>query len=104
MEYVYAAMLIHKAGGTVDETTVKKVLEAAGVKPDEARVKALIAALQGVNIDEAIKKAAVAPVAAAPATPAAGEAKAEKKEEKKTAEEEKKEEEAAAAGLSALFG
>ena len=100
MEYVYAAMLIHKAGGKVEESTVKKVLEAAGVKPDDARVKALIAALHGVSIDEAIQKAAVAQVAVA----AAPEAKAEKKEDKKAPAEEKKSEEQAAAGLSALFG
>jgi len=52
MEYVYTAMLLHKAGKKVDENGVKKVLEAAGVKVEEARVKALIAALEGVNIDE----------------------------------------------------
>lgn len=75
------------------------MLEAAGVKADEARVRALVAALEGVNIDEAIKKAAVVQSAA----PAAVEAKAEKKEEK-SAEEEKKSEEQAAAGLGALFG
>lgn len=99
MEYVYAAMLIHKAGGKVDEATVKKVLEAAGAKVDEARVKALVASLEGVNIDEAVKNATVAPVAAA-AAPAGGEAP---KEEKK-AEEPKKSTEEAAAGLGALFG
>ncbi|MBW2996426.1 50S ribosomal protein P1 [Candidatus Woesearchaeota archaeon] len=107
MEYVYAAMLLHKAGQKVDEASVKKVLEAAGVQPDEARIKALVASLEGVNIDEAIEKAAVAPVAAAPAPAEGGEAKAEggeKKEKKKSAEEEKKSEEEAAAGLGALFG
>ena len=62
MEYIYAAMLIHKAGGKVDEATTKKVLEAAGVKADDSRIKALIASLEGVNIDEAIEKAAVAQV------------------------------------------
>ena len=101
MEYVYAAMLLHKAGKEVSEDAVKKVLEAAGVAVDDARVKSLIAALDGVNIDEAIKKAAVAPAAAA--APAAGPAGAEpKKEEAK--KEEKKNEEQAAAGLGALFG
>ena len=55
MEYIYAAMLLHKAGKKVEESTVKKVLEAAGVKADDARVKALVAALEGVNIDEAIE-------------------------------------------------
>jgi large subunit ribosomal protein L12 len=99
MEYVYAAMLLHKAGQKVTEGAVKKVLEAAGTHPDDAKVKALVAALEGVNIEEAIKTAAVAaaPVAAAPA--AAHHDKKEKKEEeaKPSADE-------AAAGLGALFG
>ena len=105
MEYIYAAMLLHKAGKEINEDAVKKVLEAAGVAVDEARVKALVAALQGVNIEEAVKKAAVAPVAAAPAAeaaPAGGEAKEEKKGP--SPEDEKKKEEEAAAGLGALFG
>ena len=104
MEYVYAAMLLHKAGQKIEEGSVKKVLEAAGVKPDEARIKALVASLEGVDIDKAIEKAAV-PVAAAPtAAPAEG-GKEEKKEgEKKKKEEEKVSEEKAAAGLGALFG
>ncbi len=99
MEYVYAAMLLHKAGQKVTEDSMKKVLEAAGVKADAARIKALVAALEGVDIEEAIKSAAVAPAAAAPAAaPAAAE---EKKEEPK---KEEKNEEQAAAGLGALFG
>lgn len=104
MEYIYAAMLLHKAGKTVTEDAVAKVLSAAGIQADQARVKALVAALQGVSIEEAIKKAAVtAPVAAAPAAVAEKPAEAKKKEEK-SKEDEKKAEEAAAAGLGALFG
>jgi len=99
MEYIYAAMLIHKAGGKVEESTVQKVLEAAGIKPDNARIKALVASLEGINIDEAVKKAAIAPVAAAPAAAA----KEDKKEEK-SKEDDKKQESQAAAGLGALFG
>lgn len=98
MEYVYAAMLLHKAGQKVNEDSMKKVLEAASVKADASRIKALVAALANVNIDEAIAAAAVAPVAAAaPAAQAAAPV-----EEKK--EEEKEEEGQAAAGLGALFG
>jgi len=100
MEYIYSAMLLHKAGKKVEEAAVKKVLEAAGVTVDDGRVRALVAALDGVDIEEAIAKAAVAaPAAAAPAASAA--APAEAKEEKK---EEKKNDGAAAAGLGALFG
>jgi large subunit ribosomal protein L12 len=101
MEYVYAAMLLHKAGQKVDENSMKKVLEAAGVKADASRIKALVAALDGVNIDEAIASAAIAPVAA-PAAAASGDAPAA--EAPKAEEKEEEVEEQAAAGLGALFG
>ena len=99
MEYIYSAMLLHSAKQPITEEHVKKVLTAAGVKPDDARVKALVASLEGVNIDDAIKNAAMPVVAAAPA---AG-APAEKKEEKKKEKKEEVSQEEAAAGLSALF-
>ncbi|RLG19039.1 50S ribosomal protein P1 [Nanoarchaeota archaeon] len=100
MEYVYAALLLHKAGTEISEDNIKKVLEAAGVKVDEARVKALVSALEGVNIDEIIEKAAMP--AAAPVAQAVSGAEEKKKEE--APKEEKKSEEEAAAGLGALFG
>jgi len=99
MEYVYSAMLLHSAGQPVNEENVKKVLTAAGVKTDAARVKALVASLEGVNIDEAIKSATAIPVAA----PAASAAPAEKKEKKKEEKKEEVSQDEAAAGLSALF-
>ena len=95
MEYIYASLLINKAGGTINETTLKKVLEAAGAKTDEAKLRAVVAALDGVNIQDAIKNAS----AMTPAAPAA--APAEKKQE---AKKEEKNEEAAAEGLGSLFG
>ena len=101
MEYVYSALLLHKAGKEINEANVKKVLTAAGVKADEARIKALVAALKGVNIEEAIGKAA--PVAAAAAPAAGGAPAAEKKKEEKKEEPEVSEAEAAA-GLGSLFG
>ena len=106
MENIYAAMLLHKAGKPIDEASVTKVLEAAGVTVDQIQVKALVASLSEVNIDEAIK-AAPAMMAAAPAAAPAGEAKpaaAAPEDKKKKAEEEKAKEEAALEGLGALFG
>ena len=105
MEYVYAAMLLHKAGKPVDEDGVTKVLSSAGISVDPVRVKALIAALAEVNIDEAIKSVpsfmpAGAAVASGTATASPAAAEKPKKEEKK---EDKKEEEAVE-GLGALFG
>jgi len=105
MEYVYAALLLHAAGKEINEENLKKVLEAAGVTPDEARIKALVAALEGVNIDEVIEKAAMpvaAPVAVA-AAPAPAEAQEQAQEEEEEEEEEVSEEDALA-GLGALFG
>jgi large subunit ribosomal protein L12 len=102
MEMIYAALLLHKAGKEINEENMKKVLEAAGVEADVGRIKAVVSALEGANIDEIIEKASVvaAAPAAAPAAGAAPAAEAPKKEEKS---EEKKEEEAAA-GLAGLFG
>lgn len=97
MKDIYAAMLLHSAGQPVNEENVDKVLKAAGVTEDATKVKALCVALEGVNIDEAIKQAAVV------AAPAAGTAPAAKAEKKEEVSEEKKEEEAAA-GLASLFG
>ena len=101
MEYVYSAMVLHAAKKPVSEESITKVLQAAGVQVDASRVKALTAALEGVNIDEAIATAVAAPVAAAPAAAGPADKKDDKKEEKK---EEKVSEDQAAAGLGALFG
>jgi large subunit ribosomal protein L12 len=105
MEYIYAALLLHKAGKEIKEESVKAVLTAAGIAVDDARVKALVAALDGINIEEAISKAAAAPVAvaAAPAAAAAG-APAAAAAEEEAPEEKKEEEESGRAGLGALFG
>ncbi len=107
MENIYAAMLLHKAGKEIDEDSVTKVLTAAGITVDPIQVKALVASLSEVNIDEAIK-AAPAMMAAAPvAAPAGGVAEpkaAPVEDKKKKAEEEKAKEEAALEGLGALFG
>ena len=93
--------MLNAEGKEINEANVTKVLEAAGGKADDARVKALVASLDGVNIEEAVSKAAVAAAPAAPAAAAAG-APAEEKEEEP--EEAGKTEEEAAAGLGALFG
>jgi large subunit ribosomal protein L12 len=104
MEYVYAALLLHRLKQEINENNIRSVIKATGVEPDDVKIKALVAALSEVNIDEALKSAAI-PVATTPSaatTTTTPSAKVEAKEEKK--EEEKKGEEEAMAGLSALFG
>src|SRR5215216_6347359 len=107
MEYVYAALLLHKLKQNITEDSVKNVVKAAGVTPDDVRVKALVAALSEVQIDEALKAAPVAVAAASAAPTTAGGAGAAASGggggEAPPKEEEKKEEEALE-GLSSLFG
>ncbi len=92
MEYIYAALLLHKLGKEVTEEHLKKVISATGSEVDEAKVKVLVASLKGVNIDEQLANAAIASAPAATTTEAP---KEEKKEEPKAE---------AAEGLASLFG
>lgn len=100
MEYVYAALLLHKLKKEVNEESVSSVVKASGAEVNAAQVKSLVAALADVNIDEAVKAApvavAAAPAAEAPAAEKGGDDKAEAKKDAKS-------EEQAIEGLSSLF-
>ncbi len=105
MEYVYAALMLHKLKKDINEDNITSLVKASGAEVNAAQVKALVASLADVNIEDAIK---AAPVAAA-AAPAAAEAAAGGGDEKKGEKKEKpaadgKSEEQAMEGLSALFG
>jgi large subunit ribosomal protein L12 len=99
MEYIYSALVLHAAGKPVDQEGITNVLKSAGLEVDESRVKALVGALEGVDISEAIATAAVAPAAAGGAP---AEAPAEEEEEEK--EKKHPSEEEAMGGLGSLFG
>jgi large subunit ribosomal protein L12 len=94
MEYIYAALLLHKAGKEITESAISSVIKASGATVDDSRVKTVVASLNGVDIEKALSEAIAMPVSTT-----SGSAPAEKKEEK---HEEKQEE--AAEGLAALFG
>ncbi len=104
MEYIYAALMLHTLGKKIDEGAISNILKAAGAQVDEARVKALTSALEGINIDEAIKSVSLPTIAAPSPQPSPAPAPAEEKKEEKKPEEEEKKEEEALAGLGALFG
>ena len=105
MEYVYAALMLHKLKKEITEENVTSIVKASGSEVNEAKVKSLVASLADVNIEDAIKAAPVA-VAAAPAAASAGAAEGGegKKEEKKDEAASGKSEEKAMEGLSSLFG
>jgi len=98
---MYAAMLLHSAGKEINEDAITSTLSAAGLQPDSVRVKAIVAALAEVDIEEALKApvftAGAAPAAAAPAAEEEAEAEEEPQEEEKEEEEDLQ-------GLGALFG
>jgi len=105
MECIYATLLLHHAGQKINEENIKRVLKAANIEPEEIKIKALIAALSEVNLEEVLKGVATIPAMPVAVTPTA-ETKVEKKEEKKEKEEkaEEKKEEEALEGLSTIFG
>ncbi len=94
MEYIYAALLLHRLGQHINEENLKKVLSAAGATVDEGKVKILVASLNGVNIDEQLANASL--VAAAPSQGSVAEVPKDEKKEEPKAE--------AAEGLASLFG
>lgn len=117
MEYVYAALLLHESDEEINEENLTAVLDAAGVDVEESRVKALVAALEDVDIEEALEQAAAVPAGAAPSGEAAAEEAAEAEETMPEAAEEEEEAEGEAAdegedeeeevsgeGLGDLFG
>jgi large subunit ribosomal protein L12 len=115
MEYVYTALLLNESGGEINEENVTAVLEAAGVDVEESRVKALVAALEDVDIEEAIDAAAAAPAAGAAGGSAGGateetaddddaEEEAAEEEAAEEAADDDDDEDASGEGLGELFG
>ena len=102
MEYVYAALMLHKLKKEITEENVTSIVKASGTEVNEAKVKSLVASLADVNIEDAIKAAPVAAAAAPAAAPAEG--GEGKKDEKKDEAASGKSEEKAMEGLSSLFG
>ena len=104
MEYVYAALLLHKLKQDITEDNITNVIKATGSSPDAVRIKALVAALGDVNIEDALKAAPMT-VATTATTTTGGSTTSETATKEEPAEEkqEKKEEEALE-GLSSLFG
>ncbi len=111
MEYVYAALILNETGEEINEDNLTDVLDAAGVDVEESRVKALVAALEDVDIDEAVEEAAAVPAAGAAAGGAAAAADDEEGEsdvpdttDDDEDDEEEEDDDAGGEGLGNLFG
>jgi large subunit ribosomal protein L12 len=95
MEYIYAALLLHKSGREINEENLKNVVSAAGISVDESKIKAVVSSLKNVDIDKELEK----PLSFSSQAP-----KEELKEQTKKEEPKQEKKEAAAEGLAALFG
>jgi large subunit ribosomal protein L12 len=115
MEYVYAALILNESGEEINEENLTNVLDAAGVDVEQSRVKALVAALEDVDISEAVEEATAVPATAGSAGGAAAggaaeeadadDEEAEEAEEEEAADEDDDEDDGEAGeGLGELFG
>ena len=111
MEYVYAALILNETDEEINEDNLTDVLDAAGVDVEESRVKALVAALEDVDIDEAVEEAAAVPAAAGAAGGAAAADEAEEEsdvpdttDEDEDDDDEDEDDAAGGEGLGNLFG
>jgi large subunit ribosomal protein L12 len=110
MESVYAALILNESGAEINEENLTNVLDAAGVDVEQSRVKALIAALEDVDIDEAVEEAAAVPATAGGGAPASTEEEADEEDEEadeaqaQEEDEDDDDDEAAGEGLGELFG
>lgn len=102
MELIYAALTLSEADKEITEENLQDIVDAAGLDVEDSEVAALVAALEDVDIQEAMETA-VAGGAAAPA-PAADDSEDEAEEEEEEEEEEEDtSEEDAAEGLGNMF-
>ena len=101
MEYTYAALLLHKVGKDINADNLKAVISATGAEVDEAKVKVMVASLEGVDIADKLANASIAAAPASGGAAPSGDAAAEAPKEEKKKEEPKAE---AAEGLASLFG
>jgi len=102
MELVYAALTLHEAGKEVNEENLQNIVDAADLDVEETEIKALVAALEDVDIEEAMETAVAAGgAAAAPAADTAEETEDDDEEEEE--DEDEADEDEAAEGLGDLF-
>lgn len=101
MELVYAALTLSEAEKEITEENLQDIVDAAGLDVEDSEIAALVAALEDVDIEEAMETAVAG--GAAPA-PSGDDSEEEEEEEAEDEEEEDDEsEEEAAEGLGNMF-
>lgn len=102
MELIYAALTLHESDNEVNEENLEAIVDAADLDVDSSEIKALVAALEDVDIEEAMETAVATGAAPAPSGDSGADEEAEEEEEEEDEEDDASEEEAAE-GLGSMF-
>ena len=104
MELVYAALTLHESGKEVNEENLQSIVDAADLDVEDSEVAALVAALEDVDIEEAMETAVATGAAPAPSGDSGSEeADEEEADEEEGEDEDAADEDAAEEGLGELF-
>ena len=103
MELIYAALTLHEAGKEVNEDNLEAIVDAADLDVEDSEIAALVAALEDVDIEEAMETAVAAGGAAAAPSGDSESEEAEEEEEEEEEDEDDASEEEAAEGLGSMF-
>lgn len=101
MELIYAALTLSEADKEITEENLQDIVDAAGLDVEDSEVAALVAALEDVDIEEAMETAVAGGAAPAPAADDSEEEAEEEAEEEE--EEDEADEDEAAEGLGNMF-
>jgi large subunit ribosomal protein L12 len=101
MELIYAALTLSEAGKEITEENLQDLVDAADLEVEDSEVAALVAALEEVDIKEAMETAVGG--GAAPAPSGDDSAKEEEEDEAEVEEEDDEDEGDAAEGLGNMF-
>ena len=104
MELVYAALTLNEADEEITEDNLQDIVDAAGLDVEDSEITALVAALEDVDVEEAMETAVAG--GAAPAGGSSDDSADEEEAEEEEAEEEEEDEadeEEAAEGLGNMF-
>ena len=102
MELIYAALTLSEADKEITEDNLQDIVDAAGLDVEDSEIKALVAALEDVDIEEAMETAVAAGAAPAPSGDDGSADEAEEDEEEEEEEDDSSEEDAAE-GLGSMF-
>jgi large subunit ribosomal protein L12 len=103
MELIYAALTLSEADKEITEDNLQDIVDAAGLDVEDSEVAALVAALEDVDIEEAMETAVAGGAAPAPSGDDSADEADEEEEADEAEDEDEGDEDDAAEGLGNMF-